>query len=414
MPLTSNSSIRHARRIPRRHVLRAVAVLVLGVLSFTGAGAYALYQQFTGNISSDYSLDDYRDTTTAEPTDTETTPTDPKAGQAYNILLIGSDSREGENAEFGDVGGARADTTILVHVSADRTRVEAVSIPRDLLTDIPACQMDADGTMSYGQSNAMFNEAFYTGAMYGDIGLGAVCTSLTVENLTGLTIDDFAVVDFVGFERMVDTIGGVPMCIPEDMQDADSGLDLKAGEQTLNGTQALALARARHLAGTDGSDISRIGRQQELMAAVVRQVLATNPFTDTVTLIKFLDAVTSSLTTSTGLSNPIQLAGLAMSVAPVGADGVTFVTMPFAYAGARVVTTADTEVLWERLRNDEPVNSAAATTTAADPAATGTAGATDGATTAPATGDATAPATTPEPAATDPWDVTTGSEEAVC
>lgn len=438
MPSSISPAFRHARRIPRRHVLRALAVLAVAVVAFVGTSAVALYREYTANISSDYALDDFRtDEPTNEATEQETAA-DPKAGQPYNLLVIGSDSRQGENASFGDDPGARSDTTILVHISADRSRVEAVSIPRDLMIDIPSCQMDSEGTRSYEQY-AQFNAAFSAGAEYGDIGLGAICTTLTVEQMTGLTIDDYAVVDFVGFERMVDTIGGVPMCIPEAVQDSAAGLDLEAGYQTLNGEEALALARARKNLG-DGSDLQRIDRQQELMAAIVRQVLATNPFTDTVSLIKFLDAVTSSLTTSSGLSNPVQLAGLAMAVAPVGADGVTFVTMPYAPSGARVVENSLSEEMWERLRNDEPLHTPTSGEVAASPdtadgdGAEGTEAAgsqdatsdqqeaaqqeaTSPSSSAGATGDVGDATEEPTPEPTDPWTVTTGSDgvsEAAC
>lgn len=414
--------------------MRTVACVLVGALTFVGTGAWALYHELTSNISSDYSLDDFRPTPTATPEPAETTdapPVDPRAGQDLNIVLIGSDSRGGENAAFGDEEGARSDTTILLHIPADRSRVEAISIPRDLLVDIPACQATADGAMSSPKTQAMFNAAFSLGSDGGDVGLGAICTSLTIEQLTGLHIDDYVVVDFVGFERMVDSIGGIPMCIPEPIDDRWADLVLDAGQQTLNGHDALGLARARKTLG-DGSDISRIGRQQELLASLVRTVLAKDLVTDSYSLIQFLDAVTSSLTTSKGLGNPIQLAGLAMAVAPVGAGGVTFVTMPFDYAGNRVVANAQSEELWQRLRNDEPVNSAAAQTDGADAttAAAGTgdagAGATagdgdatldgvgDGATGAGAGDQGTDGGAEPTDAPTDPWTVVTGTDGPVC
>ncbi|ROR95764.1 LytR family transcriptional attenuator [Salana multivorans] len=422
-------SFRHARRLPRRHVLRAIACVVAGALLFAGTGAYALYSELMGNISSDYSVDDFRTTTpTPTPSDTDTpdpTPTDPRAGQEINILLMGTDTRAGENADGTDIEGARADTTILLHIPADRSRVEAVSIPRDLLTDIPSCPMNADGSKtSYEQDMEMFNAAFMTGAWEGDLGLGALCTLLTVEKMTGLTIDDYAVVDFSGFKRVVDTIGGVPMCITEPLKNADAVIDLQPGYQTLNGEQALGFARMRK-GRDDGSDIKRIGHQQELLAAIVRQVLSKNLVTDSFQLVQFLDAVTSSLTTSQGLSNPMQLAGLANVLAPIGAEGVTFVTMPteeYSQNKNRLVASAEAEVLWDRLRNGIPVNSAYE-----PPASTGAtaATATDGTTsaapdgTAPAedaTADETADTSTTEPTETptDPWDLKTGLTEPAC
>lgn len=417
-PPPPRENFRHARRLPRRHVLRAIACVTAAVVLFTGAGAVALYGELMGNVSKDYAVDDFRTATpTPSPSASETTPPDPHAGQPYNILLMGTDSRDGDNFDGTDITGARADTTILVHIPADRSRIEAISIPRDTLVDIPSCPMSADGSRSsyeqYWEEQTMFNAAFATGAWEGDVGLGALCTLLTVENMTGLTIDDYAVVDFSGFKRMVDAIGGVPMCVPERLYSEEAVIDLQPGFQTLDGTQALGYARLRKGRG-DGSDWNRIDHQQELLAAIVRQVMSKNLVTNSYQLIQFLDAVTSSLTVSQGLSNPLQLTGLASAIAPVGAAGVTFVTMPFEQYSEnenRVVQTDVTQLMWERLRNDVPINSATP-----DP---GDAGAT---TPAPGASTPAQPATpadpttdaTPEPAPSDPWDIKTGLTEPAC
>ncbi|PFG20367.1 LCP family protein [Serinibacter salmoneus] len=412
---------RHARRLIDRRWLRALATALVAVLAFSGTAVAAMYYTLTHNISSNYALEDFRPTPEVEEavaTEGEN-PTDPMAGQDWNILLIGSDSRDGENGDVSGDGdlfeGARADTTILLHLPADRSRAEAVSIPRDLLTAVPSCVTDSDGSTSWAQDSAMFNSAFATGGINGDVGLGAICTALTVEEMSGLTIDDYAVVDFAGFERMVDTIGGVPMCFPEALHDDLAGLDIAAGEQTLDGVQALALARARKSLG-DGSDIQRIDRQQELLAAMVRQVLSLNLVTDSYALIQFLDAVTSSLTTSQGLGNPISLAGLALELAPIGAEGVAFVTLPFDPAGARVVANAQSEELWERLRNDEPLNSASAQpeeTTSSDSTPSSSPSAAPQEDTSEDSEPSEDGESTPDEVS-DPWEVLSGDEGATC
>ena len=362
--------LRHSRRVRRHNWLRAGSCVLVGALAFTGTGAWAMYNELQGNINSGYDLDDLRaqsqsqEPETAEPTTPQATPTpvDPKAGQAINILAIGSDDRTGENGDIGGYfEGARADTTLLVHISADRTRIDVVSIPRDLLADVPSCQYNDDGDMSRPQSagtgdrGTRFNAAFATGGQSGDVGYGAVCAALTVEQMSGVTIDDFAVVDFVGFERMVDAIGGVPMTIAEPMNDDLANLHLEAGDQVLNGQQALALARARKSLG-DGSDIGRIDRQQELLTAMVTQLLTKrNLLTDTPGLIQFLDAVTSSLTTSKGLGDLWTIAGLATSLSGVSTENINFSTIPFDYSGNVVVQNDDADEVWQRLIADLPV-----------------------------------------------------------
>lgn len=406
-------------------MLRLVATVLVGALTFVGGGAFAVYTNFASNVGGGLDIDALRSDAPQDPEQTaapeDEQAADPRAGQALNILLIGSDSRGGDENQAiggGDVGGARSDTTLLMHIPADRSRVEAVSIPRDLLTDIPACPRTAEDLEDTyaSERSQMFNKAFFNGSSQGDVHMGAYCTLLTVESLTGLTVDEYAVVDFSGFQRMVDAIGGVPMCIPEPIVDPRSDLDLAAGQQTLNGQQALGLARARKIAGSDGSDIQRIDRQQELLAAVARQVLSKNLVTDLRALLSFFDAVTDSLSVSTGLASPMNLAGLATSLGSVGASGITFVTMPFDYAGARVVENDLSEQLWDRLRTDEPIVTPAPPivadpATEAPPAGGET---TDPAVETPAV-ETPAPEETPaETPAADPWTVVTGTDQAVC
>ncbi|MDR3068403.1 MAG: LCP family protein, partial [Cellulomonas sp.] len=192
-------------------------------------------------------------------------PADAAAGRDLNILLLGSDSRDGENEQIGGAdSGQRADTTIVMHVSADRDRVEMVSIPRDSLVDIPACRM-ADGSTTSPQPGEMINKAFQIGWKHGGTtdterqDSAIACAVSTVQENTGLRIDHFVVVDFVGFQDMVTALGGVDICIEQDLKDPKyTGLDLRAGMHHLNGVEALQLARARHVLGSDGMDPSRI------------------------------------------------------------------------------------------------------------------------------------------------------------
>lgn len=292
---------------------------------------------------------------------TETSPDDPNSGRAVNILVVGSDSREGDNdvdgaGASGTTAGMRSDTTLIAHVSADRRHVEIVSIPRDALVDIPSCPLP-DGTTTYAQSNTMFNAAFATGAQTGDVAYGAACTILTVEQLTGLTIDDFVVVDFTGFTRVINALDGVPIYFEEDVSDSASGLNQVAGCHLLDGDQALAYARTRKALG-DGSDISRIGRQQYLIKSVVNEALSASLLTNPTRTYDFLEASVSTLTTGTSLFGSLWgMAGFAMSLSSISGDNITMVTMPFDWAGARVtVNSTYAPQVWEALANDSPVD----------------------------------------------------------
>lgn len=371
-------------------MLRGAALAVVAVLSLGGSGAAALYVRLNANISTiDASglINTMPNPAVTGPAD----PNDPSAGRDVNILLIGSDERDGENEAIGGSDdGMRSDTTIVAHISADRTRVELISIPRDSLVRIPSCTM-SNGATTSPQSNAMFNSAFSIGADNGgDIASAAACTVNTVQENTGVRIDHFVVVDFAGFTRMVDSIGGVPICIPNDMTAPKAGLYLTAGQQTLDGTQALAFARARTGVGVgDGSDTNRLGRQQELLAAVIREVLGKNLLTDVTQLIRFLDSATESLSIDSGFSSISDMAGLAYGLRGLSAENISFMTIPFATAPSnpnRVVWTSEADTVWANVAGDRSM----LTGTSQDPAATAD------------PGTATDPGATPEPGGTQP------------
>jgi LCP family protein required for cell wall assembly len=212
----------------------------------------------------------------AAPVATRTTA--PAGGTPLNVLFLGSDERN-------DGYPPRSDTMMLVHVPADRQRVHAVSIPRDSLVRIPACT--DRGGKAYPARVGMINSVYPVG--------GVRCVIKTVESLTSVRIDRVVVIDFAGFRGMVDALGGVPITLPRSVADQKSGLKLSAGKHRLNGTQALAYVRARHGLG-DGSDLSRIKRQQqfiESLARVARARMTGNP----VQFAKFLTVMATSVET---------------------------------------------------------------------------------------------------------------------
>ena len=180
----------------------------------------------------------------------------------------------------------RSDTTIVAHISADRSRVELVSIPRDLVIDRPACTMK-DGTTTRAKAHDMFNNAFAVGWDHSqDLGTAAACTWKTVETITGVRLDGFVLLDFVGLTAMVDAIGGVPICLPKALDDPVTGLHVPAGPQVFDGPTAVQFARARHNIG-DSSDTQRILRQHDLMAAMARSVLSAKTLSNPVALYSF-------------------------------------------------------------------------------------------------------------------------------
>ncbi|MCL7021336.1 LCP family protein, partial [Vibrio vulnificus] len=162
----------------------------------------------------------------------------------------------------------RSDTLMILHIAENREWATVVSIPRDSWVEIPACDM-GDGVMS-DPHHAKINESYALGGINGDAGGAAACTIRTLEQNTGLRIENFVSLDFLGFKDMVDALGGVDMCLDEPIDDVKAHVTLDAGCQTLNGEDALGFVRVRYSVG-DGSDIGRIERQQEFMNALAEK-----------------------------------------------------------------------------------------------------------------------------------------------
>ena len=337
----------------------ALAVLLAGVLFVVSSAGFVyarLSNQFANRVV------DINAYTTEEQN--RATP-DSFDGRAVNILVVGTDSRNGASGELGagdeqDVPGLRNDSTMVIHVSADRSRVQIVSIPRDTLVDIPAC-MHRDGSTSEPVSEEMFNNAMFYGADGGDspedIAPGIACVRSTVEKLSGMTIDAFMVVDFAGFINMIDALGGVWFNIPERIDDESAQLYIDEGCWKLSGTHALAYMRSRKAQG-DGSDISRIGRQQQLISAMLRELQSKNYVTDPGSLINFLQAAISAVNVSSNLGNASSDASLLINVLQkVDRSNIQFVTMPVDEPSwdpnRRIPSEPMARNVWSALKNDQ-------------------------------------------------------------
>ncbi|MFB4310693.1 LCP family protein [Actinomadura sp. GTD37] len=290
----------------RRRVWRRVAVGVVVVLLLGGGGAAWLYHDIMGGIEKEHVSDKLG------------TDRPKKLNKSLNILLIGSDTREGDNARYAVPGmsGARSDTTMLLHLSPNRDQAVGISFPRDSMVKMPACKKEKGGTVpaQFGMLNAAFAYA------------GPTCTWKTLESLTGIHIDHFVQVDFAGFKRMVDALGGVQICVDKPVNDPRAELYLKAGKQTVKGDEALGYVRARYSLG-NGSDLERIERQQKFMASVVDKATSGSVLTDPAKTYKFLKAATKSMTTDDDL-DLAAMRKLADGLKGMSAGQVRFVTVP--------------------------------------------------------------------------------------
>ncbi|WP_329035431.1 LCP family protein [Streptomyces sp. NBC_00178] len=261
---------------------------------------------------------------------------------ALNILVVGSDSRDGANAKYGkDLDTMQSDTLMVLHLSADRKWGTVVSMPRDSWVPIAACDR-GDGTTS-APHRAKINEAFAIGGMKGDVGGAAACTIRTIEQNTGLRIDHFMSVDFQGFKGMVNAVDGIEVCPEQAMRDEKAHLDLAAGCQTVKDEEALGYVRTRYSVG-DGSDIGRIGRQQEFMEALAAK--ARKKLTSPRAMYGVLDSATKSVTTDPKLAGIKPLTSLASDIRGIASDRLVFLTVPN-YPRELDVPTDKANISWQ-------------------------------------------------------------------
>ena len=236
-----------------------------------------------------------------------------------NILLIGSDTRVGQFDAADGLAGARNDVTILVHVSADHTRLTAVSFPRDLEIPLPSCRNPESGTTYPAAAKALLNTALGHG--------GISCVVDTIENLTGVTIPYAGLITFDGVIAMSNAVGGVDVCVAKPIDDDYVGLHLSAGTHALSGATALEFLRSRHGVG-DASDLARISSQQVFLSALLRKVTSNGTLSDPVTLYRLAGAALSNMTLSDGLHQPRTIVGLASMLRSMDTSDMLFVQYP--------------------------------------------------------------------------------------
>lgn len=310
-PTIDAEEAKPARR-GRRRWLRTMLIGALVLLLVTGVGAVITYRHLNGNITTIGGV---------EQIDNRPEKLYEGDGEPLNILVMGSDSRAGANRIDGEDpnNGARSDTTVILHISADRKQAYGISIPRDSIVDRPDCGVDNEIP---GNSGAKWNAAFKEG--------GPLCTVEQVEQTTGIPIDDFLVIDFNGFGEMVDAVGGVEICVPEEINDPAHEIYVPQGTNDLRGDQALDYVRARYEVGTE-SDLGRIKRQQNFMASMTNKIVSAGTLTRPDKVIKLLNAATKSLETSEGLDTVAKLAALGLQLRRTGLDEIKFVTVPWEY-----------------------------------------------------------------------------------
>ena len=331
---------KHRKPGSERPVLRAVAASTAAVLAVVAGVFFLTYRHLEGNITVSEGFQ-----MITEPRPEEQEVEGPK--RPLNILLLGSDTRAGQKAVPGKTPGL-SDTTILLHLSADRSRAYGVSIPRDLMVPRPECRSRDGDRKVPAASVAQWNQAYALG--------GEACTIAQFEMMSKLRVNHFVVIDFNGFKTMVDALGGVPVCVPKEVNDPIGRIHLPAGSYEVTGNQALDYVRVRHSIGTsDTGDIGRMKRQQAFMASMVNKAVSAGTLFNPPRLVSFLNAGTKSLTTDPGLSKLDRLIGLAQDVREIGLGKVQFFTVPFeSYRPDpnRLALAGNADKLWRQLRAD--------------------------------------------------------------
>ncbi|WP_369178414.1 LCP family protein [Streptomyces mutabilis] len=246
--------------------------------------------------------------------------------EAFNILLIGTDKRTGEgNESYGDKANTtgHADTTLLLHVAKDRSNATVLSIPRDMVVDIPDCETkQEDGSF---KTIPGVHDRF--GYSLGVSGRDAGCTMRTVHEVTGIKPDHFMMADFNAIKTLTTAVDGVDVCVEKPVNDKKSGLNLPAGPSTIQGEQALAFVRTRHAWGNEG-DLDRIKVQQQFLASLMRKMSSGDTLTSPTKLMKLAEAATEALTVDKAIGKVGTLKDVALELKKVPTKNISFLTVP--------------------------------------------------------------------------------------
>ncbi len=329
-----------ATRHQRRTALRVILVTELVVALVTGATVAFAYNQVNHQID-----------VGAPIPHTPGVAREPKLPKsALNILVLGTDTRACDGCGIdGEAGGGGSDLTILLHVAKGRKSAYGISIPRDTLVDRPECTVD--GKTVPAETNVMWNDALAAG--------GPACTAAQVQELTGIYVDHYIVVDFAGFKDMVNAVDGVEVCIPSDIDDDEHNIHLDAGTRKLYGDDSLAYVRQR--SSTPNSDLGRMKRQQAFIASMLSKVMSAQTLTRPDKVVGFARALAGSITTDPEIDSVGKLGKLGLSLRDANLDKIRFVTAPTAdfptdspYWGRLQLTDA-APALWAKVRKDEPL-----------------------------------------------------------
>jgi LCP family protein required for cell wall assembly len=331
-PRHGNQESNSNKRKYVRWGFKVIAILVGATLAVAGISVFDLYNQLNRDniILANAGEADLND--------------------ALNILIVGSDTREGQGDEFGDVDSELADVIMLLHISADRKDAVVVSFPRDLLVSIPECPNPDGGTF-----DALNRQQINSSIGYG----GVACTHLTVEEFTGLDIPFVAMIDFKGVIEMSNAVGGVDVSLDRPISDDWSGLYLEAGTHNLQGAQALAFLRTRYGIG-DGSDLARISNQQMFLMSLFNKIKDEGTLSNPIKLYSLSSAAARNMKLSESMTDLSTMVTLAGALRDVDTSRLVFTQVPTralsgAEEGRLEAVSEEAKKLFKNIKDDVPV-----------------------------------------------------------
>ena len=341
MAKRSAAAIPRHGRLPRRVAWKSVLALLGGTLAVAlvagGSVAAVSVYQLQSNIKTE---------TIGADLSGDAPPTLAAYEGGFNILLVGSDTREGQGGIGGEESSVLNDVTMLLHIAQDQKSATLVSFPRDMVVPLPKC--DKGGPASGQPINVTL--------FYG----GLDCTVKTVSNLTGLDIQFAGLITFVGVIEMSNAVGGVPVCVTEPILDPYTGLDIPAGTVELSGFNALAFLRSRHGVG-DGSDLGRIGSQQVFLSSLVRKIKSDDTLTNLGKLYSIATAATQNITLSQNFSHVDTLASIALVLKNIPLENIVMVQYPSKTGGTGIYSgkvqpiTSVATALFDAIKADQPI-----------------------------------------------------------
>ena len=330
---------RHGNQDPnsntRKHLrwgFKGLAIVVGAALAVAGISAIDLYAQLN------------KDNIILANTD------EADLNGALSVLIVGSDTRDGQGAEFGDVDSELADVILLLHISQDRKDAVIVSFPRDLLVSIPECPNPDGGTFS-----AMNRQQINSSIGYG----GVACTHLTVQEFTGLEIPFVAMIDFKGVIEMSNAVGGVEVVIDKPISDAYSNFYIDAGTHNLKGAEALGFLRTRYGIG-DGSDLARISNQQLFLKSLFNKIKEDGTLNNPIRLYSLASAAARNMKLSESMTDLATMVTLAGALRDVNSSGMVFTQVPTRVLtgpeeGRLEAVSEEAKKLFTQIKNDLPL-----------------------------------------------------------